>query len=87
MTTRALQELYKKYENWHARTTTGHTSDHAGSSYTAAAQKALSNAPTLVATRGPLQNPAGQLLKRPNDDGTMTAGTFGIDEWGRVVAL
>lgn len=65
----------------------GRFSEHSQVTYTPAALRALSNAPTITSTRASLQNTAGQLLKRPNDDGTMTAGTWGIDQWGRVVAI
>lgn len=84
---RALQDFYDRAEEQKQKNLNGHFAGHGGTAYTPEAHRALSNAPTNVSTRTALQNTSGQILKRPNDDGTTTAGTWGIDEWGRVVAL
>lgn len=65
----------------------GHYAENAGIAYTPAAHRAMSNSPTMVATRVALQNTLGQFLLKPGDGGTLTAGVFGFDEWGRMVAI
>ena len=65
----------------------GQYAEGSGMSYSAEALRSLMNADRITAYRGALQNTNGQFLFRPNDDGTTPAGTWGIDEWGRVVAL
>lgn len=65
----------------------GQFAQGSGMAYSAEALRSLMNAERITSYRAPLQNLAGQFLYRPNDDGTTTTGTWGIDEWGRVVAL
>jgi len=85
--TRALKDYAKRAEEQKAKNLQGHYAENAGKGYTPQAHQALSNAPTITATRSALQNTAGQFLLKPADDGTLTAGTFGFDEWGRMVAI
>ena len=84
---RAVKDYLKRAEDQKQRNLQGHFAEGSTSAYTPQAHRAFSNAPTVTATRAALQNTAGQFLYRPNDDGTMTSGTWGIDEWGRVVAI
>ncbi len=70
-----------------AKRQAGQYAGDAGTAYSPETLRALMNADRITDYRNPMQNALGQMLSRPNDDGTVTAGTWGIDEWGRVVAL
>ena len=54
-------------------------------SYSPEAERALATLPGVGGLRSALQNSAGEFLFKPEDDGTLTSGTYGIDSLGRFV--
>ena len=50
-------------------------------------EREIQEKPSFTRYRTALQNAAGEFLVKPNDDGTLSSGTFGIDAFGRFVAV
>ncbi len=63
------------------------TSSLAILSYTPAEERAIAEKPSFTRYRAALQASNGAFLFAPADDGTLTVGSFGIDSFGRFVAL
>jgi hypothetical protein len=55
--------------------------------YSADREREIQEKPSFTRYRVALQNADGEFLKKPNDDGTLSSGTFGIDAFGRFVSV